>query len=159
MNKHRIGALIAAAALTLTFAGTALADGTVDWTGNGISAGQFNNEQCDAANPAGTMLWVFSPSGNDSVTAAELTVNGTNYGAMNQDNGQWKLRIPLIAPGDVDSASVPSSRHDTRLLMPERTEISPRSRSSTCLPEPGFVVPPPSFVSVHCWLAPPRSAN
>ena len=106
MNKHRIGALIAAAALTLTFAGTALADGTVEWTGNGISAGQFNNEQCDAANPAGTMLWVFSPSGNDSVTAAELTVNGTNYGAMNQDNGQWKLRIPLIAAGDVDSASV-----------------------------------------------------
>ena len=106
MNKHKIGALFAAVALTLTFAGTALADGTVTWEGNGITDGQFNNEQCDDANPAGTMLWVFSPGGNDSVTAAELTVNGTNYGAMNQDNGQWKLQIPLIDAGDVDSASV-----------------------------------------------------
>ena len=106
MNKHRIGALIAAAALTLTFAGTALADGTVNWDGNGITAGQFNNEVCNDANAPGTMLWIFSPGGNDSVTGAELTVNGVNYGAMNQDNGQWKLQIPLIAVGDVDSASV-----------------------------------------------------
>src|SRR6186997_1739936 len=75
MNKHRIGALVAAAALTLTFAGTAFADGSVPWEGNGITNGEFNNEQCDEANPAGTMLWVFSPGGNDSVTAAELTVN------------------------------------------------------------------------------------
>ena len=106
MNKHRIGALFAALALTLMFAGTAFASGSVDWTGNGITDGHFNTEQCDEANPAGTMLWVFSPGGNDSVTAAELTVNGTNYGAMNQDNGQWKLQIPLIDAGDVDSASV-----------------------------------------------------
>ena len=106
MNKHRIGALIAAAALTLTFAGTALADGTVNWDGNGITAGQFNNEVCNDANAPGTMLWIFSPGGNDSVTGAELTVNGVNYGAMNQNNGQWKLQIPLIAVGDVNSASV-----------------------------------------------------
>jgi len=106
MNKHRIGALIAAVALTLTFAGTALADGSVNWEGNGITAGQFNNEQCDDANAPGTMLWVFTPGGNDSVTGADLIVNGVNYGPMNQDNGQWKLRIPLIAPGDIDSASV-----------------------------------------------------
>jgi hypothetical protein len=80
MKNRRIGALIAAAALTLTFAGTALADGSVDWTGQGITNGNLNNETCDADNPAGSMLWIFTLGGSDeNVTGAELTVNGDVY--------------------------------------------------------------------------------
>ena len=80
MNKHRIGALVAAAALTLMFAGTALADGTVPWTGQGITNGELNNEQCDADNAPGTMLWIFTLGGADeAVTGATLTVNGDVY--------------------------------------------------------------------------------
>ena len=44
INKHRIGALIAAAALTLTFAGTAFA-ATANWAGNGYPI----KENCDDA--------------------------------------------------------------------------------------------------------------
>jgi hypothetical protein len=80
MNKQKFGAIIGAMALTLLFAGTALANGTVSWTGQGITNGELNNEQCDADNAPGTMLWIFTLGGSDeAVTGATLTVNGDVY--------------------------------------------------------------------------------
>src|SRR6188472_3678280 len=63
MNKHRIGALIAAAALTLTFAGTALAT-SFPWGGNG-----YPNAKCD--DNSSVMQWVWT---GDNPTS--LTING-----------------------------------------------------------------------------------
>jgi hypothetical protein len=83
MNKHRIGALIAAAALTLTFAGTAFA-ATENWAGNGYPV----NEDCKAAAP-GTFVWIWT---GDSPTA--LTVNGVAQGGtwdQSGPNGSWKF--------------------------------------------------------------------
>ena len=83
MNKHRIGALIAAAALTLTFAGTAFA-ATENWAGNGYPI----KENCDDAAP-GTTVWIWT---GDSPTA--LTVNGVAQpGSWDQagPNGSWKF--------------------------------------------------------------------
>ena len=83
MNKHRIGALIAAAALTLTFAGTAFA-ATENWAGNGYPI----KENCDDA-AAGTTVWIWT---GDSPTA--LTVNGVAQpGTWDQagPNGSWKF--------------------------------------------------------------------
>ena len=64
MNKNRIGALIAAAALTLTFAGTALATTTYNWQGNG-----YPNAKCDESSTV--MQWVWT---GDSPSS--LTING-----------------------------------------------------------------------------------
>jgi len=83
MNKHRIGALIAAAALTLTFAGTAFA-ATENWAGNGYPV----KENCDDAAP-GTTVWIWT---GDSPTG--LTVNGVAQpGSWDQagPNGSWKF--------------------------------------------------------------------
>src|SRR4051812_30027698 len=45
------------------------------------------------------------------------------------------MRVPArYTLNDVLSASVPSSRQDTRLPLPERTEMRPRSRSSISRP-------------------------
>ena len=66
MNKHRIGALIAAAALTLTFAGTAFA-ATENWAGNGYPI----KENCDDAAP-GTTVWIC----DGRQPRRRLTVNG-----------------------------------------------------------------------------------
>ena len=54
MNKHRIGALVAAATLTLTFAGTAFA-ATDSWQGNGYPVKSDCNES-----EAGTALWIWT---------------------------------------------------------------------------------------------------
>ena len=65
----------------------ARADGVVNWTGNG-----WPNPTCSSSST--TMLWIFTTGGNDSVTAADLTVNGTDYGAMTQmGQGSWHLTI------------------------------------------------------------------
>jgi thiol:disulfide interchange protein len=73
MNKHRIGALVAAAALTLTFAGTAFAS-TFEWTGQG-----FPNEKC--TEDSTVMQWVWT---GDNPTS--LTING------NLQSGTWEQK-------------------------------------------------------------------
>ena len=104
MKKSRLGALVAAAALTLTFAGTAFADGQTNWTGNGLGENGYN-DGCKEDGPD-TMLWIYNPGGNGNVTAAELFINGQSQGAMSDKTGNFKLITSYIAPGDLDSAYV-----------------------------------------------------
>ena len=84
MNKHRIGALIAAMALTLTFAGSALAT-TFTWGDNG-----YPNATCTGSQTS--MLWVWT---GDSPTG--LTINGeAQTGTWSQNgNGGWHFELAI----------------------------------------------------------------
>ena len=84
MNKHRIGALIAAMALTLTFAGSALAT-TFTWGHNG-----YPNATCTGSQSS--MLWVWT---GDSPTG--LTINGeAQTGTWIQNgNGGWHFELAI----------------------------------------------------------------
>jgi hypothetical protein len=83
MNKHRIGALIAAMALTLTFAGTAFAS-TFEWQGNG-----YPNATCSADSQ--TMQWVWTGG-----TPGTLTINGEDSGDGWVHHGNaWQLQVTL----------------------------------------------------------------
>ena len=86
MNKHRIGALVAAAALTLTFAGTAFAS-EFPWQGNG-----YPNETCDGSQE--TALWIWT--GDDPTS---LTVNGNLQSGSweQQGKGSWHFEVALGA--------------------------------------------------------------
>jgi hypothetical protein len=92
MNKHKIGAVIAAAMLVLTFAGTAFA-GSLDWNGkNGWPVANGCNQD---DTPPGSMLWIYT---GDSDSAVKLTVNGVEYtGAQQgQGNGSWHIITPYF---------------------------------------------------------------
>lgn len=95
MKKSRLGAVLAGGVLVLAFAGTALADGTVDWNGkNGLDAQPCTGDH------AGQTHWIFNPGGNDSVTAAELWIDGADAGAMQQNGGgSWSLFVDGGIPG------------------------------------------------------------
>jgi len=84
LNKHRIGALIAAMALTLTFAGSALAT-TFTWGHNG-----YPNATCTGSQTS--MLWVWT---GDSPTG--LTINGeAQTGTWSQNgNGGWHFELAI----------------------------------------------------------------
>lgn len=94
---------LALALMTAAFYATpALADGTVVWTGNGAA----NNTACEGEEEPG-FHWIFAPGGNDSVTAATLTVtdaNDTETIEMEQSGeGSW------AADSDGDAAVISAS--------------------------------------------------
>jgi hypothetical protein len=107
MNKHRIGALIAAAALTLTFAGTALAS-TFPWGGNG-----YPNAKCD--DNSSVMQWVWT---GDSPTS--LTINGqVQSGSWAQKGGgAWQFQADINGTNyPPTSASIEYSGDDGTLTL------------------------------------------
>ena len=78
----------------------AFADGTVNWTGQG------DNEPCDEGETPG-FHWVFTPGGNNTVTDADLTVNGIGPVQMTGNGngppfGSWSADV---VSGEVTSAS------------------------------------------------------
>jgi hypothetical protein len=124
MNKHRIGALIAAAALTLTFAGTALAS-TFPWGGNG-----YPNAKCD--DNSSVMQWVWT---GDSPTS--LTINGqVQSGSWAQKGGgAWQFQADINGTNyPPTSASIEYSGDDGTLTLSgcdEHTTTTTTSESTT----------------------------
>jgi hypothetical protein len=102
MNKHRIGALIAAAALTLTFAGTAFADSSLQWTGQGVTNGEVNSENCDDVDP-GELLWIFT---DGDATDVYVTVDGNMVGTAVDKGGSWHITTPWLDPLDPNEYDV-----------------------------------------------------
>jgi hypothetical protein len=101
MNKHRIGALFAALALTLTFAGTAFA-GELTWTGQGVTDGQVNTENCDDVDP-GELLWIFT---DGDATDVFVTVDGNTVGTAVDKGGSWHITTPWLDPLDPNEYEV-----------------------------------------------------
>lgn len=93
--RSKLVALVGAGALVLGIAGTAFADGTVTWTGNGVTDGQLNTVDCDSSGGQPYLYWVLSPA--EGITGAELFINGQDQGAMSDltggDNGHKALKI------------------------------------------------------------------
>ena len=94
---RRLGlAVLSVAGLMLSLAllapvGTALADGTIPWTGQGTTNGDLNSTECDSENTP-YLLWVFTLGGGDNtVTSATLTVNGDVYGPNTPSGGNIKF--------------------------------------------------------------------
>jgi hypothetical protein len=91
--------LATAAALTLVFAGSAFADGSLPWNGvNGATA-------CPAGT-TGTMLWIFNP--HSDAVPVDLTVDGVTYtGWTLSGNGQnWHLTVPIVGGFPPSSATL-----------------------------------------------------
>jgi hypothetical protein len=77
----------------LANAAPALADGTVVWTGKGAdSVGP-----CEPGEDP-IIHWVFTTGGNDTVTAAVLTVNGNTYPMSQSGQGSWSADVPGTDP-------------------------------------------------------------
>ncbi|MEI7744945.1 MAG: hypothetical protein WCK58_14500, partial [Chloroflexota bacterium] len=107
MKQHRLGAVIAAAMMVLTFAGVALA-GTVNWSGvNGWPV----SVNCSDSAP-GEILWIYT---GDSDSPVVLTMNGKTYTGEQMGKGAWHIVTPW--PGDKPSASVAySGDYDSGVL-------------------------------------------
>jgi hypothetical protein len=82
----------------------AWADGTVNWGGNGTQDGQLQNIQCDTDNPPGTMLWILTLGGSNTVTSATLTVNGTEYNGT-KSGAQFHFSTPWYAPDPTNTTA------------------------------------------------------
>jgi hypothetical protein len=133
MNKHRIGALLAALALTLTFAGTTLANGTIIWTGNGVTDGKYLEDCADGTG----MLWILTP-GSFSGGTLTIVVDGVAHtyspGESNGNSDGWRWWIgDYFAPGDIDSASAEytgSAVDSTKLKVSHACEGTTTSTTS-----------------------------
>jgi hypothetical protein len=77
----------------LAGAAPAMADGVVNWTGKGTdSVGP-----CEPGEDP-IFHWVFTTGGNDTVTAAVLTVNGTEFPMSQSGQGSWFADVPGTDP-------------------------------------------------------------
>ena len=87
-------------------ASAALADGTVTWTGNGITNGQLNTIQCDANNPPGSMLWILTTGGanGNTVSSPALTVNGDVYSNPNPNGTIYQFATSWYDPAGAITA-------------------------------------------------------
>ncbi|MBI2285388.1 hypothetical protein HYU82_01005 [Candidatus Saccharibacteria bacterium] len=66
---------------------TVLADGSVAWTGQGVSNGAFETEQCEGDTPnPGDVLWILTATGADSAT---ITINGQTSDMTQKGNGAF----------------------------------------------------------------------
>jgi hypothetical protein len=97
ITQKRVLGLVGAGALLMgmmlgTTSIAAAASGTVDWTGNGVTDGVLNSEQCDDNNTP-YLFWVLSPA--DNISAAELWINGVDQGAMQaaSDHGNAAFQL------------------------------------------------------------------
>ena len=81
-----LAAAFATAAIAVTPAFAGVSNDPVDWT-----PGQGTYAACEGDETPG-LHWIFTPGGNDSVTSATLTVNGTEVLPMAQSgNGSWSV--------------------------------------------------------------------
>jgi hypothetical protein len=80
--KTAASAVLAIAPL-IALGGVSYANGSVDWSGQGVSNGQFDTVQCsgDTPNP-GDVLWVFTATGADSAT---ISINGGQASPMDKE--------------------------------------------------------------------------
>jgi hypothetical protein len=91
MKKLRIGALLAAGALLLTFAGTALATdlgGQTNWEGNGYPIANGCNSDDTAP---GQVLWIFTGASDSDVV---LHLGADTYTGVQKGNGSWHIISP-----------------------------------------------------------------
>lgn len=101
--KLVLSAALAAAPLA-ALGGISHADGTVNWTGNGADS----VKACKTGQTP-YLHWIFTTGGNDSVTAANLTVGGnaSGSGAMTQHgNGSWTRTTSYSGTGQPTTSTV-----------------------------------------------------
>ena len=94
MNKrNRLMALVGAGVLLLGLAGTALADGGLQWDGKGVTDGQLDTVDCtqQGTNVAYLQFNFTLGGGDNSITGATLTVDGDVYTTFVQDGNVIKF--------------------------------------------------------------------
>lgn len=66
------------------------ANGTVNWTGQGVTGGSLNSTDC--SQQQNYLLWVFTVGGNSNVTSATLNLGGSGSGSypMTKTGNEWK---------------------------------------------------------------------
>src|SRR6266404_1541090 len=96
MLKGKLRAAILAVVLSIApliaLTGVSYADGTVSWTGHGVTGGSLDSVQCDESNTP-YLLWVFTLGGGDNtVSSATLTLGGSGSGSfdMSQNGNEMK---------------------------------------------------------------------
>ncbi len=103
LTKTMLPALIIALSLMAFSIIPASADGTVPWTGQGVTNGTLNTVDCtgSTAQP-GSLLWIFTASG---ATSATITINGQTF-AMTQPGGGSFRYVQTGFNGDFSSLTV-----------------------------------------------------
>jgi hypothetical protein len=95
MRPVRMVLVTLAGMLFVGLASSALAQtgGTVQWTGQGA-------DSVGPCKPGEDPIihWVFTTGGNDTVTAAELTVNGNTFTMSQSGQGSWSADVPGTDP-------------------------------------------------------------
>lgn len=153
-TRTKLAAMLGAGALIFAVAGIALADGSVPWTGMGVTDGAPNTILCGdnadfgqagkdnpdnlTLDPNNYLVWLLSPAAN--VTSASLTIsgdgaaNGTYTGVKTGNNYQFVT--PSFSPLDssvvtVSASYVGSIDDSTKLKVshgctnaPETSELS-----------------------------------
>jgi|GEM_PF-3541769 len=99
-NKNLLTKILLTVAAALGLAGgltlaVASADGTLGWTGQGVSNGVLNTSECDANNTP-YILWVFTLGGPNTVSSATLKLGGSGSGsfAMSGTGNELKATTP-----------------------------------------------------------------
>jgi hypothetical protein len=101
--KRLFTLVIAAVAVVVLIPGTAHADGTVNWTGNGVTDGEVTI-RCDPDNPSDSMVWIFTPGGNHSVTSADLNIpggSGSPYAGVQAGQGAYQFFTESFDPASL----------------------------------------------------------
>jgi hypothetical protein len=134
--------LLAAAVASAAFYATpALADGTVSWNG---ANGADNNTPCVGEEEPG-LHWVFTPGGQNSVTAATLTVNGSEVVPMAQSgDGSWAADSSgssMVTSAKVDYAG--TAGENANLTLSHGCFTAETSSPPPPPPPPGPQPPPP----------------
>jgi hypothetical protein len=103
--RRLLMAMVGMLAVVLASAGPAFADGVVPWTGQGTDS----VDQCEPGEDP-IFHWVFTTGGNDTVTAAVLTVKvggvSTDFPMSQSGQGSWSVDTPGTDPAAIEEAFV-----------------------------------------------------
>lgn len=101
MKHQKLLALLGAGLLTFGVTGIALADGTVTWDGSqGLTGGVPTNTQCDADNAAGTVTFILTLGGQNTVTSATLNLGGSGSGSVTNTPTGNEVHLQIAFSGD-----------------------------------------------------------
>jgi hypothetical protein len=101
MKRTKLAALLGAGLLMFGVTGIALADGQVNWDGSqGLTNGVPTHTQCDADNAPGTVTFILTLGGSNTVTSATLNLGGSGSGTVTNTPTGNEVHLQIAFSGD-----------------------------------------------------------
>jgi hypothetical protein len=106
--KTAASAVLAIAPL-IALGGVSYANGSVDWSGHGVSNGSLDSVQCDEQNTP-YLFWVFTlGGGQNTVSSATLTLGGSGSGSFNMTKPSDNAGVMQVTTGFFDLNTLTAS--------------------------------------------------